>query len=139
MSVLVDTCVWSLALRRKPHDLNERERSFVAEWTELVRDDRARIIGVVRQELLTGIKLQPQFEKLREIMTGFPDEPVDTLDHVAAAKASNDCVARGIAVTTVDVLICAVAVRRGMSIFTTDPDFQKYARVLPLKLHSVSS
>jgi predicted nucleic acid-binding protein len=38
----------------------------------------------------------------------------------------------------VDMLICAVALRRGMSIFTTDPDSDKYAGVLAIRLHSVS-
>ena len=136
MSVLVDTGIWSLALRRKAQGLSRRERLLVAEWDELVAANRARIIGSVRQELLTGIKTQSQFEKLRQAMAAFPDEPVETVDYEAAAKASNDCLAKGIAISIVDMLICAVALRRGMSIFTIDPDFTRYSRVLDLKLHS---
>src|SRR5215471_10821663 len=117
MSVLVDTGIWSLALRRKAQGLSRRERLLVAEWDELVAANRARIIGSVRQELLTGIKTQSQFEKLRQAMAAFPDEPVETVDYEAAAKASNDCLAKGIAISIVDMLICAVALRRGMSIF----------------------
>jgi predicted nucleic acid-binding protein len=136
VNVLVDTSIWSLALRRKPGDLNLHERLLVGEWAELVRQGRARIIGLVRQEALSGIKTQAQFERLRQSLAAFRDEPVSTADHEAAAKAANDCQARGIAFSAVDMLICAVALRRGMSIFTTDPDFEKYARVLTLKLHS---
>ena len=38
-------------------------------------------------------------------------------------------------VTGTDLLICAVAVRHGLKIFTTDTDFAAYARHLPIKLH----
>ena len=138
MRVLVDTSIWSLALRRRARDLNGRERLLVTELAELVRDGRAQIIGLIRKELLSGIKTRAQFEKLREILRAFRDQPVDTEDYEAAAKAGNDCRVKGIAVSVVDMLICAVARRRGMAIFTTDPDFENYARELVLKLHSVS-
>jgi len=137
VNVLVDTAVWSLAFRRKPKDLNERERLVVEELAELITDGRAQIIGMVRQEALSGIKTHTQFETLRKILAAFPDEPVSTADHEAAAEASSHCQSKGIAFSAVDMLICAVAQRREMSIFTTDPDFEKYARVLPLRLHSV--
>ncbi len=138
MDVLVDTSVWSLALRQKPVDLNSRERMLVNEWADLVRHGRARIIGLVRLELLSGIRTPAQFETLRRAVSAFADEAIHTEDYEAAAQASNECRSKGLAVSPVDMLICAVAHRRGLSIFTTDPDFARYARVLPLKLHSVS-
>lgn len=80
--------------------------------------------------------MRVQFEELRGILAVVPDEPVSTTDHEAAAKAANDCQVKGIAFSAVEMLICAFAQRRSMSIFTTDPDFERYARVLDLKLHS---
>ena len=136
MNVLVDTSMWSLALRRKARDLSSRESLLVRELAELVRDGRARIIGLIRQELLSGIKTHSQFEALRKTLSAFPDEVVDTSDHEAAARAGNECRSKGIAVSVVDILVCAVASRRGMPIFTTDPDFGNYALALPLQLHS---
>lgn len=136
MNVLVDTSVWSLALRRRAKDLNPAERAAVAELTNLVKEGRARIIGLLRQELLSGIKAASQYEKLRTVLRSFPDEPVTTDDYEAAAKAGNDCRNRGVAVSVSDMLICAIAVRRDWPVFTTDPDFNSYARVLPLKLHA---
>jgi len=56
MNVLVDTSVWSLALRRKNESLTTNERFLVTELSELIREGRARVIGLVRQELLSGIK-----------------------------------------------------------------------------------
>ena len=55
MNILVDTSVWSLALRRKTESLNATERFLVAELSELIREGRARLVGLVRQELLSGI------------------------------------------------------------------------------------
>lgn len=136
MNVLVDTSIWSLALRRRARDLNPAERAAVAELTNLIKEGRARIIGLVRQELLSGIKAASQYEKLRAILRSFPDEPIATADYEAAAKAGNDCRARGVAVSVSDMVICAIAVARDWSVFTADPDFNSYARILPLKLHT---
>jgi predicted nucleic acid-binding protein len=136
VNVLVDTSVWSLALRRKAQDLSAEEKAAVAELTELIQEGRARIIGLVRQELLSGIKTSAQYEKLRGILRSFPDEAITTSDYEAAAKAGNDCRTKGVAVSVSDILICVIAMARDWSIFTTDPDFRDYAKVLPVKLHS---
>jgi len=136
VNVLVDTSIWSLALRRKAHDLNPGERAAVAELTNLIKEGRARIIGLVRQELLAGIRTSNQYEKLRGVLRSFPDEPAATSDYEAAAKASNECRARGVAVSVSDILICAIAIARDWSIFAADPDFKSYAKILPLKLHT---
>lgn len=136
MNVLVDTSVWSLTLRRKTKNLSPVEQTLVRELQELIREGRVRLIGLVRQELLSGIRASAQFAKLKAILRAFPDEPIDTEDYEAAAEASNDCRLQGITVSAVDILICAVAIKRNLLIFTTDPDFKTYARVLPLRFHS---
>jgi predicted nucleic acid-binding protein len=132
---LVDTSVWSRALRRKPQDLSAADRALIDELTELIKEGRSRIIGPVRQELLSGIKIPAQFEELRLKLRAFPDEPVGTSDYEAAAQAGNACRSKGIAVSAVDILICAVAIARRWSIFSTDPDFRNYAKVLPIQIH----
>src|ERR1019366_8120756 len=119
MNILVDTSVWSLALRRKSASLNTTEKFLVAELSELIQEGRARLIGLVRQELLSGIKTTEHYEKLRLRLRSFPDELIATSDHEEAAKAGNQCRGEGIVVSIVDVLLCAVAVKRGWAIFTT--------------------
>lgn len=135
MKVLVDTSVWSLALRRKSEALNTEEKGIVAELTELIREGRAAILGLIRQELLSGVKTNEQYEKLRLHLRSFPDEPMNTADYEDAARFSNQCRAKGVAVFVVDILICAVAINRSWSVFTTDPDFTMYKKVLPVRLH----
>ncbi len=135
MKVLVDTSVWSLALRRKSEVLNAEEKRIVGELTELIREGRTAIIGLIRQELLSGVKAIEQYEKLRLHLRSFPDELIGTPDHEEAARFSNQCRAKGIAVFVVDMLICAVALSRSWMIFTTDPDFAMYRKALPVQLH----
>lgn len=136
MNVLVDTSVWSLALRRKSESLRANERILVAELTELIREGRARMIGLVRQELLSGIKTRDQYEKLRAQLRAFPDESVEMSDYEEAAEAGNRCRAKGIGVSIVDILLCGVAIKHEWAIFTTDPDFSNYTRILPVALHA---
>jgi hypothetical protein len=136
MNVLVDTSVWSLALRRKRQDLSAAELSIVEELADLTREGRVRTLGLIRQELLSGIKTAAQYEKLRGALRAFPDEATETSDYEAAAKASNECRSRGIAAPVVDALICHIALSRRWGIFTIDPDFKAYAKVLPIRLHA---
>jgi predicted nucleic acid-binding protein len=136
VNVLVDTSVWSLAFRRKPEELNAQEKSIVAELSELIVEGRTRILGLIRQELLSGIKSAAQYEKLRLMLRAFPDEALQTPDYEAAGMASNDCRSKGVVVSVVGVLICSVAISRNWSIFSTDPEFKNYAAILPIGLHS---
>ena len=113
-----------------------RVRQSKSELSELVREGRARLIGLVRQELLSGIKTTEHFEKLRLHLRTFPDESIDTSDHEEAAKAGNRCRGKGIVVSIVDILLCAVAIKREWAIFTIDPDFTNYVKVLPISIHA---
>ena len=137
MSVLIDTSIWSLALRRKTVQLNRAERQHVEEWKALVSDGRARLAGIIRQEVLSGIRDVSDFERLRERLAAFDDVSADTTDHEQAASYFNACRAKGVTPTSFDVLICALAVRHGLAIFTTDADFSYYANIVPIRLHAV--
>lgn len=139
MSVLVDTSVWSLALRRKAAQLGAAERRLVAEWRTLIADGRARLAGIIRQEVLSGIRAPGDFERLRQRLAPFDDVPADTTVHELAATYFNTCRASGIAPTSFDVLICALAAHHRLAVFTIDSDFSRYAKVLPIRLHSVGA
>ena|ERR1700730_1791148 len=136
MIVLIDTPVWSLALRRQPGVLNARERALTAALEELIRDGRAQIMGAIRQELLSGIREEERFRKLRDYLRAFDEPELKAPDYEEAAHMHNQCRNRGIAGSAIDFLICAVAQRRGWQVFTTDRDFERYGRVLGLKLYA---
>jgi predicted nucleic acid-binding protein len=138
MRVLVDTPVWSLALRRKKSDLSTRERYLVRALEELIREGRAQVIGPVRQELLSGVRDEAQFTTLRDNLRAFEEPSLDSEDYEHAAYMHNRCRTRGIAGSSTDFLICAVASRRKLPIFTTDEDFAHYAKVLPIQIHAIA-
>jgi predicted nucleic acid-binding protein len=131
MMVVVDTCIWSLALRRA----RRIDDAIPGELTELVTEGRVVLLGPVRQELLSGVKLVHQFEHLREHLRAFPDLSLEAADYEDAAQMYNRCRAHGVQGSNTDFLISAVAVRRKFSIFTTDVDFKHYSQLLPLVLH----
>jgi predicted nucleic acid-binding protein len=101
----------------------------------LVRDGRINLIGPVRQEILSGIRTERDFERLRERLADFEDIPILTVDYEQAARFYNEWRAHGVTGGGVDLLICAVAHRQRIPIFTTDPDFVSYARYVPVTLH----
>jgi predicted nucleic acid-binding protein len=136
MRVLVDTPVWSLALRRKTPDLSPSERRVMQLLHEIVEDGRVQLLGSVRQELLSGLREDAQFRRLRDYLRAFSDTDLATEDYEEAARASNECRRAGIASTPVDMLICAVGLHHGWQIFSTDRDFPRYAAVLPIQLLS---
>jgi predicted nucleic acid-binding protein len=138
MMVLVDTPIWSLALRRTVAALNPREQILTAALRELIRDGRARIIGPVRQELLSGLRRESAFRQIRDHLRAFDEPALEIADYEEAAHTHNRCRSRGIAGSPIDFLICAAARRRDWQIFTTDQDFACYARVVPVKLYEVT-
>jgi predicted nucleic acid-binding protein len=135
MMVLVDTSVWWLALRRKQADLSSVEQDLKTALEGLVRDGRAQIVGPVRQELLSGIRADETFRKVRDPLRAFDEPQLRIEDYEEAARIHNICRTRGIAGSAIDFLICAVAGLRNWEVFTTDNGFVRYAKVLPLKLY----
>lgn len=128
--VLVDTCIWSLAFRGKTSQTD----TTTEQLKQLINNNSVRIIGAIRQELLSGYTDKHRFDRLRQKLSYFPNEGILDADYEAAAEYSNFCRSKGIQGSHVDFLICAVAIRAHFSIFTTDKDFSYYAKHLPIKL-----
>jgi predicted nucleic acid-binding protein len=121
VKLLVDTSVWSLALRRKnTASLSPDEQKLKAALVQAIRDGRVVMLGLLRQELLSGIKEKAQFDKVKAALDPYLDEPIDTGDHEYAARVYNECRNQGAEAGTVDILICAIAVRRGWEVLSGD-------------------
>ncbi len=133
MKVLVDTCIWSFALRReKQLDLNIE----VIEFQELIKEVRVQIIGPIRQEILSGVKKKSQFTKLKKILAAFPDLDLTSEVFELSAEYFNFLRSKGIQGSNTDFLICAVSTRHNMPIFTTDKDFTLFKEYIPITLHA---
>ena len=119
MRILVDTSVWSLALRPSGTDLSQKEALAVNLLKELIRDGRVVVIGPVRQEVLSGIPDEAQFRKLKSKLRAFEDLGLTSDDYELAAEFTNACRKRGVQGSHIDFLICAVAARNQLPVFTS--------------------
>jgi len=136
MKVLIDTSVWSQALRRSSaQSSSAAQEGVVSELKELIHDARIAMLGPVRQELLSGVKTQKQFETLQQILSVFSDEPLRMEDYELAAKNFNQCRQGGVQGSNTDFLICAVSMSRGWPIYSLDRDFEQYQKHLALQLY----
>lgn len=131
MKVLVDTAVWSLALRRRAGS----SHPAVVQLRSLIDEGRVSMVGPIRQELLSGIRTRASYERLRDALRPFEDELLERADFERAAEHFNACRASGIQGSNTDFLLCAVAERRKLPILTTDSDFTRFAAVIPIALH----
>lgn len=131
MNVVVDSSVWSLALRR---NTTNEALSIVNVLRDLIADGRVVLLGAIRQEVLSGVRYKEQFARLREYLRAFPDLELTTEDYELAAEFFNTCRSNGVQGSNTDFLLCAVAHRRGYSIFTTDKDFENFRSHIPVVL-----
>jgi len=130
--VLVDTSVWSLALRKK--ERTEEEQKVVSHLSKLISNLNVVLIGSIRQEILSGISTKERFEALKEKIAIFEDHTIHTYDYELAAEYFNECRQHGIQGSHIDYLICSVATNNDMAIFTLDNDFQFYKKHIRIKL-----
>jgi hypothetical protein len=131
MSVVVDTSVWSLALRRRT---SPNSSPAVTLLQNSIANDRVILLGAIRQEILSGIRSSEQFNRLKDYLRAFPSPELASQDYELAAEFFNTCRSNGVQGSNTDFLICAVAHRRSYSILTTDRDFQGFQAHIPVLL-----
>lgn len=136
MKALVDTSIWSLALRRRKFN---QDSPAVKTLTRLIREFRVTMIGPIRQELLSGIRDKRQFERLKDKLRAFPDHRLQHEDYETAAEFFNICRGKGVQGSNTDFLLCAVARRHNLELVSADRDFVQFSRYLPFKLYWVET
>ncbi len=131
--ILLDTSVLSPAYRRRRRA--ESEPQVVAVLRGMIREDVPLAIpGIVLQEVLTGIRTETQFGRLEGALKAFPIIAAELQHHVLAAQISNTCRRKGVATSTVDCLIAALATSNDAFLFTLDKDFTRIASLCGMKL-----
>ena len=132
--IIVDTTIWSKAYRRKK--ISDKDHSIIKELCDILDAQEEILIGPVRQELLSGISDKNVFNDLMTKLNGFNNYEVQLTDHDLAAEYFNICLNNGIQGSQTDYIICAVAYRYDLEIFTEDNDFNNYKKYLPIKLYN---
>lgn len=136
MSVVVDTCVWSLAFARH----TPANTPAVVALRRLIEDLEEIVVpGVVLQELLQGLKSESAAARLHTVLEPFELVAGESDDFVRAASIHRACRSKGLAIATIDALIAAIALGRDAALFTTDADFERIAGVVPLRLLQIPS
>lgn len=133
MTVLVDTSVWSLALRRDtPADLPE-----VRALKAMLESGQGIVTtGIVLQELLQGFAGPPDRQLIIDRFAAIPLLRPDREDHIEAAQLRNACRRNGVQLGTIDALLAQLCIRHSMLLLSTDNDFALAARHCPLQVWS---
>jgi predicted nucleic acid-binding protein len=131
MALLVDTSVWSLALRRDGEvDLPEVSALKLA----LLQGGEIITTGFILQELLQGF-LGPKVRT--DIIDRFAAIPFISPardDHIAAADLRNHCRRHGTQVGTIDAVLAYLAIKHDLTMLATDKDFKEIARHTKLQI-----
>lgn len=131
MTLLVDTSVWSLALRR---DGTFDAKEVLALREALTGADSVVTTGLVLQELLQGFNGPKAKEAIIEHFGALPLIQPDRQDHVAAAEVRNACRRGGVQIGTIDALLIQLCGRYEMTLLSSDKDFANAARHVPFRL-----
>jgi predicted nucleic acid-binding protein len=126
--ILVDTSVWIDFLSSSPSSAGAELRRMIADAEPFA------LAGIVVTEILQGLKRDvsriehylSQWEILEP--NGFPT-------YREAARIFRAARAKGVAVTTTDALIAAIASEHSATLFTLDKDFARIASVIRLPLY----
>lgn len=131
MNLLVDTSVWSLALRRD----QTADEPAVRFLSHALRDgDPLFTTGLILLELLQGFSGPKARDAIVERFAALPLLVPDREDHIEAADLRNDCRRHGAQISTIDALLAQLCIRYSLTLLTTDQDFGRIAGVRPLEL-----
>lgn len=131
MTLLVDTSVWSLALRR---DALVDSVEVIALRAALDGADTVVTTGLILQELLQGFNGPKTSQSIVERFGALPLIQPDREDHVAAAEIRNACRRRGVQIGTIDALLVQLCGRYDLTLLSSDKDFANAARHIPFRL-----
>jgi predicted nucleic acid-binding protein len=131
MKYVVDTSVWSLALRKKGHRKTEEVRKLSVLLKE---GERVFVPGINLQEVLQGIRNNEQFKQIRDALACFPSLETSRDDSIFAAELFNTCRAKGIQASTIDFLIASIVIRNNCILLSADKDFVHISKHCELRL-----
>ena len=131
MTVLVDTSVWSLSLRKDgpaKHPAVEKLQALILDTQHVV------LTGIILQEILQGFRQEGTFTTVLAYFEAFPLLSLTRHDFIAAATLRRQATTKGLTLSTPDCQIAAAAINHICHLLTTDNDFSSIAKWAPLQL-----
>lgn len=136
MTLLVDTSVWSLALRRDATSSGPEVQQL---RDALLGADVVVTTGLVLQELLQGFSGPKASAQIIERFAALPLLQPDREDHISAAELRNTCRRGGLQVGTIDALLAQLCIRHELTLLSTDEDFKLASRHCALRVWTPKS
>jgi predicted nucleic acid-binding protein len=133
VTLLVDTSVWSLALRRAASGAEPEVQELK---DALFGSDVIVTTGLVLQELLQGFSGPKANFEIIERFAALPLLQPDRADHIAAAELRNTCRRAGVQIGTVDAVLAQLCIRHDVVRLSTDHDFVLAAKHCALRIWS---
>jgi hypothetical protein len=131
LTLLVDTSVWSLALRRDlpggAPEVDELQRALEA-------GEAIATTGLILQELLQGFAGPKARQQIVERFSALPLIVPDREDHIEAADLRNRCRRAGIQIGTIDALLAQLCIRHDLTMLAADNDFRLLAKKSAMKI-----
>jgi predicted nucleic acid-binding protein len=131
LSLLVDTSVWSLALRR---DAPSPTPPVAALVRAIEAGEPILSTGLVLQELLQGFAGPKARQQILQHFSAIPLLVPDREDHIGAAELRNRCRRAGIQAGTIDALLTQLCIRHELTLLTSDNDFQHISKHCELRV-----
>ena len=126
--ILVDSSVWVDFLSSSPSSAGAELRRMIADAEPFA------LTGVVITEVLQGLKRDVR--RMEHYLSQWELlEPKGFSTYREAAVIFRAARSKGVAVTTIDALIAAIALEYGATLFTLDRDFTRIAGIVHLPLY----
>ena len=127
--ILVDSSVWVDFFSSSPGRGGTQLRRMIEEGEPFA------LTGVVVAEVLQGL-IRDSISIEQYLAQWELIEPRGFETYKEAARIYRIARGKGVALTTIDTLIAAIALEHGISVFTLDQDFSRMARMTRLQLYS---
>lgn len=131
MRILIDTSIWSFALRRQ---LEFKSPESVTLRKLIEQGEDIYLLGIILQEVLQGIKNPKDVHVLKDYFEAFQLLELTREDYIKAAELVNRLMKKGKQISTIDALIASAAISYSCYLFTADKDFEHIAQHSSLKL-----
>lgn len=128
---LVDTSVLSEALRRKKNSINSSD-TLVKKIIE--QKDEIVLIGIILQEILTGISDKKLYLEIKEILSDFSYLEIKKEDYIFASEIRNLSKQNGITISSFDAIIASIAIHHKITLVSFDKDFKLISKLFDLKI-----
>jgi len=129
VAILVDTSVWSLAMRRDEQP-NSPELKILVK--ALDSGEEIYSTGIILQELLQGFSGARAATAIVERFAAIPMLVPETSDYIQAAEIRNKSRRKGVQIGTIDALIAQLSLRYKLSLLTSDKDFKHMSKAIKL-------